>query len=401
MHANWKLNDPAAVHVETAMFAKNLSILGAAILISQFGAGSISIDERRSGNVRAAKTAVKLSRSDSLRGSGSVRSTRGILSWRARVWTRFLLWVTAAGFLLLFALLFGAGILGSDGRRINTANYRAAVGAQPPNKMIVLNGVQIAYTDSGGSGSVLICLHAIGHGARDFEDLSRRLRPQFRVLALDFPGQGNAGPDSESASATRYAELLSGFIDRLGLASVTLIGNSIGGAAAIRYASSHPELVKALVLCDTGGLGRPTLASRIFIAGFVQFFAAGRRGAFWFPWAFGKYYKHVLIMPPAQQERNRIIRSAYEIALPLETAWRSFADSNENLLPLLPKLHCPVLLAWAKKDFVIPLDDVEPSFALFRDYRLQVFEGGHAAFLEDPDRFESALRAFLHDYRLD
>jgi putative oxidoreductase len=47
MHAYWRLSDVDAVHVQQAMFAKNLSLLGAALLISQFGAGPISIDERR------------------------------------------------------------------------------------------------------------------------------------------------------------------------------------------------------------------------------------------------------------------------------------------------------------------------------------------------------------------
>jgi putative oxidoreductase len=46
MHAYWKLSDPAAIHIQSAMFAKNLSMLGAALLISQFGAGSFSFDER-------------------------------------------------------------------------------------------------------------------------------------------------------------------------------------------------------------------------------------------------------------------------------------------------------------------------------------------------------------------
>jgi putative oxidoreductase len=46
MHAYWRLSDPADLHVQSAMFAKNISMLGAAILISQFGAGPISIDER-------------------------------------------------------------------------------------------------------------------------------------------------------------------------------------------------------------------------------------------------------------------------------------------------------------------------------------------------------------------
>jgi len=47
MHAYWKLSDPTAIHIQNAMFSKNLSMLGAALLISQFGAGPLSIDERR------------------------------------------------------------------------------------------------------------------------------------------------------------------------------------------------------------------------------------------------------------------------------------------------------------------------------------------------------------------
>ena len=46
MHGYWRLSDPAAIHVQQAMFAKNLTMLGAALLISQFGAGPVSLDER-------------------------------------------------------------------------------------------------------------------------------------------------------------------------------------------------------------------------------------------------------------------------------------------------------------------------------------------------------------------
>ncbi len=44
MHAFWRLHDAYATHVQQAMFAKNLSMLGAAILLSQFGPGTFSID---------------------------------------------------------------------------------------------------------------------------------------------------------------------------------------------------------------------------------------------------------------------------------------------------------------------------------------------------------------------
>ena len=47
MHAYWKLSDPVAIHIQNAMFAKNLSMLGAALLIAGLGPGPISIDEWR------------------------------------------------------------------------------------------------------------------------------------------------------------------------------------------------------------------------------------------------------------------------------------------------------------------------------------------------------------------
>jgi putative oxidoreductase len=47
MHAFWKQSDAAAFHIQQAMFVKNLSTLGAALLLTQFGAGAMSIDGRR------------------------------------------------------------------------------------------------------------------------------------------------------------------------------------------------------------------------------------------------------------------------------------------------------------------------------------------------------------------
>ena len=91
---------------------------------------------------------------------------------------------------LLFLALLVAALLGTG--RQSMTNCRSAVGAQQPSS-VVLDGISISYTDSGGSGPVVLCLHAIGHGARDFEDLSRRLGPQYRVIALDFPNHGNSG----------------------------------------------------------------------------------------------------------------------------------------------------------------------------------------------------------------
>jgi putative oxidoreductase len=52
MHRFWGLHDPATAQLQMAMFMKNLSILGGALLISQFGAGPLSLDAARGGSRR-------------------------------------------------------------------------------------------------------------------------------------------------------------------------------------------------------------------------------------------------------------------------------------------------------------------------------------------------------------
>ena len=47
MHKFWGLSDPMAASLQQAMFMKNLSMLGAALLITYFGAGPVSMDNRK------------------------------------------------------------------------------------------------------------------------------------------------------------------------------------------------------------------------------------------------------------------------------------------------------------------------------------------------------------------
>ncbi|HEY3171765.1 MAG TPA: DoxX family protein [Thermoanaerobaculia bacterium] len=54
MHAFWTVEDPATALMQQAMFLKNLSILGGALLIAWFGAGPISLDVRLAARPRTA-----------------------------------------------------------------------------------------------------------------------------------------------------------------------------------------------------------------------------------------------------------------------------------------------------------------------------------------------------------
>jgi 4,5:9,10-diseco-3-hydroxy-5,9,17-trioxoandrosta-1(10),2-diene-4-oate hydrolase len=275
---------------------------------------------------------------------------------------------------------------------------RAAVGAQEPVTWIDVGGARLAVMRR-GRGAPVVCLHAIGHGARDFEDFARLVGDGFEIIALDWPGQGLSPPDGARPTAAHYEAILRAAMDALKLERAILLGNSIGGSAALRLAAHSPERVAGLVLCDTGGLVALTPVVRFIVLRGAAFFAAGERGAKWFAGAFRFYYRRV-VLPRAPEQAARIAASAYEIAGILRAAWEGFAEPDSDLRALVPAVACPVLIAWAKSDRVIAWSLSRKAARRFRDLRFKRFRGGHAAFLEDPERFARAFRKFAKDKSL-
>jgi pimeloyl-ACP methyl ester carboxylesterase len=272
---------------------------------------------------------------------------------------------------------------------ITGQSLRAAVGAQEPITWIS----KLAATRR-GCGPTVLCLHAIGHGARDFEPLAARIGARFEVIALDWPGQGRSPPDGVPASAAHYETLVGQAMDALGLDAAILVGNSIGGAAALRFAARNPTRVRGLVLCDSGGLFAVKKTAAVIIRGLAAFFGAGERGRRWFGPLFRLYYNRVLIAPASFAQRDRIVASAYEIAAPLRQAWESFAQPDADIRALAEDIACPVWFAWAKNDAILPFKAVAPMVPRFRKARVTQYEGAHAPFLEDPDRFAEGFEAF-------
>lgn len=274
-----------------------------------------------------------------------------------------------------------------------SGNPRAACGAWKPVETVEAGGTRLAVARK-GRGPAVVALHATGHGARDYEGLATRLADGFETIAVDWPGQGASPPDREPASAERYSRLLEELLPRVTAGPAIVIGCSIGGAAALDLAARRPDLVRALVLCDPGGLLAIDAGVRLGTRAMSAFFAAGARGARWYPKAFELYYRMVLPAAPARPWRDRIVAACVDCAPVLAEAWASFGRPDADLRAKVERVGCPVLLAWARGDRVLPWSRCRAAAAKFRDARVEMFDGGHAAFLEDPDRFESVFRAF-------
>ncbi len=271
---------------------------------------------------------------------------------------------------------------------------RYEIGAAEGSLWVEVCGVDIAY-ERWGRGLPVICLHAIGHGARDFENLAELVGKECEIIALDWPGQGRSGPDAEPASAERYAALLEGFVDALGLERFVLYGNSIGGATAILYADRYPEKVRGLVLSNPGGLAPVDGFARFAIGRMVAFFQAGVDRKRWFTPAFKLYYGRVLPRRAAKAQRKRIFDARFEIAQPLVDAWRSFVTPEADIRAAAARLKVPVLYAWANKDQIVPLKKSRAAVEATPNHELVTFRAGHMPALETPKPFAKVLRRFL------
>ena len=275
---------------------------------------------------------------------------------------------------------------------------RFALAVSEPRRIVVVDGVSIAIHDSDPTGGkpAIVCLHAIGHGGGDFAAFESAFAHRFRVITVDWPGHGASGSDTQPASARRYAALLAGLVDAMGLGRPILFGNSMGGAAALALAESQPERMRALVLCNPGGLDPGGFFAGLFIDHLVSRFRRGVAGEARFgPW-FDDYYAGILLGEEASARREANVRAGYESAPRLVEAWTSFAEPGADLRAGLPSLRVPVFVGFAMRDGLVQWSRNREALASIPGVTLVRFErSGHAPFLEESRAFNEAVAPFL------
>jgi pimeloyl-ACP methyl ester carboxylesterase len=118
--------------------------------------------------------------------------------------------------------------------------------------LLVRDDVRLAGLDFGGAGPATLLLHGLAGYAGEWAATARWLTGRCRVVALDARGHG--GSERMPADVSRAAHVADAAfaIERLGLAPAIVVGQSLGGQAALLLAAEHPTLVRGLVLADAG-----------------------------------------------------------------------------------------------------------------------------------------------------
>ncbi len=137
--------------------------------------------------------------------------------------------------------------------------------APGPMKVVELNGFGVHYLDA-GEGQPVVLLHGLGEHAGYWKgNVAALTKAGARLIVPDLLGHGrSAKPHDGEAPQNLYgpgaqAALVRALLDDAGVAEpVVLVGHSMGGQIAIRYALAWPERVKRLVLLAPAGVERFT-----------------------------------------------------------------------------------------------------------------------------------------------
>lgn len=260
--------------------------------------------------------------------------------------------------------------------------------------MTMPDGTRIAW-DEIGSGAPVVLVHGLGSARRRWDRAREALAGAgFRALRLDLRGHGESSP----ASLERphgMAELvadLEAFVAGLALERFHLVGHSLGGMIAQRFAIAHPQRVASLVLASTTSHnGRRATA---FARAMVMFSERG--------------FDAVIDDPVVRPEIDAILAEAFSGATPYDmlrpgleqpdaaraNAWRACVDFSAK--DGLSTLTCPVLVTHGSADPLIPFRAGQLIHEAIPHSRFVAEEGaGHSLPSSRAGSFNANLIEFL------
>ena len=252
-----------------------------------------------------------------------------------------------------------------------------------------LNGLQIAY-ERVGEGPLLVFVHGAADDGRVWQPQLAALSDEFTVLAWDEPGAGRSSDVPPGFGLADYANCLAALIESLALGPAHVAGLSWGGTVAQELYRHRPGLVATLILCDTyagwkGSLSEAEVRARV---------AAGREMLAAPAAQFDPSLPGLFVGEPPSEFASLLEQIAVAVR-PESLRTQLLAMAQADQRDLLANIAVPTLLIWGERDARSPLSVARQLEQAIPDTKLIVISDcGHVSNLEQPDRFNAAVREF-------
>ena len=287
--------------------------------------------------------------------------------------------------------------------------------AHERDALVAARRLHYVDVDVGGAGDeqAVVLVHGMGGRWQHWLETIPTLAAHGRVVAMDLPGFGCSERPAAGPSLDGFADAAAELARSLGIERVILVGHSMGGPIALRFAARHPDLAEAIVavagavyqFSDLLGLRdilryareRPrqtaAIAAEIATAG-LPAPAALRRLVVRTP-----VLRRLFLSPYV---RDPLALPDDAVALVVDGAGApgvfptARAIGRSDPRQGIEAVRCPVLSLAADRDRIAPLPDTEAFARDLPRARTVVFEGsGHMVMLERPEAFNRYLVDFV------
>ena len=251
-----------------------------------------------------------------------------------------------------------------------------------------VNGQNIYFEDTGGSGDPVILGHGFLMDHEMFAPQVAALRDRYRVITWDERGFGLTEFDGKPFTYWDSASDCLGLLTHLGIERAVVGGMSQGGFLSMRAALTAPERVRALILLDTSAAldtdekkaGNDGMIQMWLTAGPVDDLANA--------------VATIIIDDPTENPKWIAKWKARDREL-LRLPGRCLID-RDDITPRLPEIACPALVIHGTEDTALTMEDAELMAGLLPGCSAVVKVGGaHAANLTNPEPVNAAILDFL------
>lgn len=263
--------------------------------------------------------------------------------------------------------------------------------------MLSVNGTELYYEDTGGSGPPIVFSHGLLWSTRLYDPQVEALRGRYRCIAYDHRGQGRSAVPPERAISieTVYQDAVA-LIEKLGVGPCHFVGLSMGGFVGMRLAARRPDLLRSLVLVETSSEPEPTAnVPRYTLLNFIAKWVGLRPVAD--PVMRIMFGRSFLTDPNRAEERAlwraRLLENRRDI-------WRAVNGviQRQGMAHELPNIRVPTLVIVGEEDVAtVPAKAERIHQAIPGSRLVRLPRGGHSVTVEEPALVNATLGTFLDD----
>lgn len=262
---------------------------------------------------------------------------------------------------------------------------------------VTARGIATNYLEAGADGEPVVFIHGSGPGVTAYANwrlVLPILGERFHCYAPDMVGFGfTERPDGVSYSLQTWVDQVLGFLDALDLKRVTLVGNSFGGAVALRFAAMYPERLNQLVLMGSVGVPFRITEALDAVWGYEPSLETMRQLLDYFA-----YSRELVNDELAKVRYEASIRPGFQesFAAMFPAPRQRWVDALTTPDDQIAGIAHPTLIVHGRDDKVIPPATSLRLHELIDDSELHVFgRCGHWTQIEKAGPFAALLAEFL------